>query len=148
MSPENRLFSQDHVPLQRETIPVTANEQAGAFFDRFAETFDTFYEGKRSRWMQCIDGTFRQDVFLRFSRTFEQFGDLRGKTVLDIGCGSGIYVLEALRRGAAMWWPWIRPRACWNWYGSGSKEPVSSNAARWRSVSFPACRWNRATMPS
>ena len=29
--------------------------QAGTFFDSFAETFDTFYDGKRSVVMQWID---------------------------------------------------------------------------------------------
>jgi len=76
-------------------------EKAGVFFHQFADRFDTFYEGKRSRWMQLIDRTFRRDMYIRFQRTFDQFGKLEGKTVLDIGCGSGIYVMEALTRGAS-----------------------------------------------
>jgi 2-polyprenyl-3-methyl-5-hydroxy-6-metoxy-1,4-benzoquinol methylase len=76
------------------------SERASVFFDRFARTFDTLYEGKRGRWMQLLDRNFRRDIYVRFARTFEAFGDLAGKTVLDIGCGSGPYVIEALRRGA------------------------------------------------
>jgi cyclopropane fatty-acyl-phospholipid synthase-like methyltransferase len=76
------------------------SKQAGEFFDRFAEVFDTFYEGKRGRFMQFIDRRFRRDIYLRYDLTFDLFGDLTGKSVLDIGCGSGIYVMEALRRGA------------------------------------------------
>ncbi len=75
--------------------------RAAEFFDEFAERFDTFYEGRRNRFMQWFDRRFRSDMYIRFQRTFEQFGDLRGKTVVDIGCGSGVYVIEALRRGAA-----------------------------------------------
>jgi cyclopropane fatty-acyl-phospholipid synthase-like methyltransferase len=75
-------------------------KKAGVFFDRFAVDFDSLYEGKRSRWMQFLDRNFRSDIYLRFSRTFEVFGNLEGRTVLDIGCGSGVYVMEALRRGA------------------------------------------------
>jgi cyclopropane fatty-acyl-phospholipid synthase-like methyltransferase len=71
------------------------------FFDKFATTFDTFYEGKRSRWMRFIDGTFRRDMYLRFALTFEKLGNLTDATVSDIGCGSGVYVMETLRRGAA-----------------------------------------------
>ncbi len=71
------------------------------FFDQFAETFDTIYDGKRSRFMQAVDRTFRSDMFGRYARTFELLGDLGGRTVLDVGCGSGPYIVEALRRGAA-----------------------------------------------
>ena len=80
---------------------MSEDEKAGVFFDRFAETFDTFYEDQRSWWMRFIDKTFRRDMYIRFRRTFEQFDNLEGKTVLDIGCGSGVYVVEALRRGAS-----------------------------------------------
>ena len=40
-------------------------------------------------------------MFLRFAWTFEHLGDLKGKRGLDIGCGSGPYIAEALHRGAA-----------------------------------------------
>ena len=75
--------------------------QAGAFFDSFAETFDTFYDGKRSPVMQWIDRRYRHDMFERFALTFERLGDLNGKRGVDIGCGSGPYVAESLKRGAA-----------------------------------------------
>jgi len=75
-------------------------DKAKAFFDQFAEVFDTLYEGKRSCWMQLLDRKFRSDIYIRFKRTFETLGDLEGRTVLDIGCGSGVYVIESLRRGA------------------------------------------------
>lgn len=74
--------------------------QAGTFFDSFAETFDTFYDGKRSPVMQWIDRRYRHDMFARFALTFERLGDLQGKRGLDVGCGSGPYVAESLKRGA------------------------------------------------
>jgi len=74
--------------------------KSGIFFDDFADTFDTFYDGKRSRWMQWIDLHFRRDMFVRFAMTFDFLGDLNGKIVLDVGCGSGPYLLEAVSRGA------------------------------------------------
>jgi cyclopropane fatty-acyl-phospholipid synthase-like methyltransferase len=76
-------------------------DSSGRFFDGFAETFDSFYDGKRSPAMQWVDQRFRRDMFVRFSLTFDFLGNLEGSRVLDIGCGSGPYVAEALKRGAA-----------------------------------------------
>lgn len=73
---------------------------AGTFFNSFAETFDTLYDGKRNRLMRYIDWRFRRCIFIRFTMTFERFGDLSHKHVIDIGCGSGPYIAEALRNGA------------------------------------------------
>jgi len=73
---------------------------AAKFFDDFAVTFDTIYDEKRSLFMRWIDRRFRSDMFIRFSLSFEALGNLDGKTILDIGCGSGPYIVEALRRGA------------------------------------------------
>jgi ubiquinone/menaquinone biosynthesis C-methylase UbiE len=78
----------------------TTQTQAGTFFDGFAATFDTFYDGKRSRLMQWVDRRWRSDMFARYAMTFERLGDMQGKRGLDIGCGSGPYVAEALKRGA------------------------------------------------
>jgi 2-polyprenyl-3-methyl-5-hydroxy-6-metoxy-1,4-benzoquinol methylase len=77
-----------------------AERLAAEFFDGFADSFDTIYDQKRNPLMQYVDRTFRSDMFIRFARTFEIFGDLTEKSVLDIGCGSGPYVAEALRRNA------------------------------------------------
>ena len=74
--------------------------KVGTYFDRAATTFDTFYDGKRSRCMQWIDRKFRSDMFDRFRLTFEAIEPLKDKTVLDIGCGSGPYVVEAAKRGS------------------------------------------------
>lgn len=71
---------------------------AGIFFDKFAVNFDTFYEGKRNILMQSIDRHFRRDIFERFSLTFANMEDLSDRSLLDIGCGSGIYMTEALKR--------------------------------------------------
>src|SRR5437588_1250031 len=73
---------------------------SGVFFDGFADAFDTFYDGKRGPVMQWVDQRFRRDMFLRYALTFDYLGDLRGKRVLDVGCGSGPYLVEALKRGA------------------------------------------------
>jgi ubiquinone/menaquinone biosynthesis C-methylase UbiE len=78
-----------------------SERDAAKFFDGFAEAFDTLYTNKRSFFMRWMDRRFRSDMFVRFALSFEVLGELKGKTVLDIGCGSGPYVLEALNRGAS-----------------------------------------------
>jgi 2-polyprenyl-3-methyl-5-hydroxy-6-metoxy-1,4-benzoquinol methylase len=79
---------------------MVSERHAAQFFDGFAEAFDTIYDNKRNLFMRWVDRRFRSDMFIRFALTFEAFGDLTEKSVLDIGCGSGPYVLEALNRGA------------------------------------------------
>jgi 2-polyprenyl-3-methyl-5-hydroxy-6-metoxy-1,4-benzoquinol methylase len=73
---------------------------AATFFNGFAETFDTIYEQKRNLFMRWVDCTFRSDMFIRYNLTFEALGQLKGRTILDIGCGSGPYIVEAFKRGA------------------------------------------------
>lgn len=73
---------------------------AATFFNSFAEAFDTIYDQKRNPFMRWVDSTFRSDMFVRYALTFETLVQLRGSTVLDIGCGSGPYLAEAFKRGA------------------------------------------------
>lgn len=85
--------------MDRET-ETAHDEHVGEYFDRASVTFDTFYDKKRTRLMRWVDRKFRSDMFERFRLTFEALGPLVDKTVLDVGCGSGPYVVEAVRRGA------------------------------------------------
>lgn len=80
---------------------MTQLNNTAEFFNRFSATFDTIYDERRGPLMRWIDKNFRSDMFVRFAMTFELLGELKGRTLLDIGCGSGPYVLEAFRRGAA-----------------------------------------------
>jgi 2-polyprenyl-3-methyl-5-hydroxy-6-metoxy-1,4-benzoquinol methylase len=79
---------------------MNQDPNAATFFNSFAETFDTIYDQKRNPFMRWVDGTFRSDMFIRYALTFEALGQLRGGTVLDVGCGSGPYIAEAFKRGA------------------------------------------------
>jgi 2-polyprenyl-3-methyl-5-hydroxy-6-metoxy-1,4-benzoquinol methylase len=74
------------------------SESVRQYFNRVADDFDAIY-GRRGigGW---VDRRFRSDMFERFRLTFELFGNVGDKTVLDIGCGSGRYAVEFARRGA------------------------------------------------
>lgn len=77
------------------------NKSPKEFFSSFAETWDSLYGYKRNVFMRILDNALRRDIYERYQITFNKLGnDLKGKTILDIGCGSGVYSFEAARRGA------------------------------------------------
>ena len=69
-------------------------------FERDARSFDAIYRLERSAFSRWFNTTFRKAVFERYDITFQQVGSVAGKSVLDIGCGSGIYSVDFARRGA------------------------------------------------
>jgi SAM-dependent methyltransferase len=72
----------------------------GSYFERAADTFDALYGGRMSTPMKWINRRFRSDIYARFDRTLTALAPLNGKTILDIGCGSGVYAVEFASRGA------------------------------------------------
>ena len=69
-------------------------------FERDAQSFDAIYRLERSPFWRWVNSTFRKAVFERYTITFEQAGDVTGKKILDVGCGSGVYSVDFARRGA------------------------------------------------
>jgi len=70
------------------------------YFDQHAARFDSIYhEGQPLA--RTFNRLLRKAIYERFAITFEQAEPLAGKTVLDVGCGSGRYTVEFARRGAA-----------------------------------------------
>ncbi|MBI4323489.1 MAG: class I SAM-dependent methyltransferase [Candidatus Omnitrophica bacterium] len=70
------------------------------YFERVTVGFDRIYDSDRSSLKGMINRWRRRSMFERFRVTVEVCGDVRGKRVLDIGCGSGRYSVELARRGA------------------------------------------------
>lgn len=71
------------------------------FFDEYANGFTSIYLERRSIFRKTIDKLFRKAVYLRFYRTIENCKPAEGKTMLDIGCGPGLYCIELARIGAS-----------------------------------------------
>ena len=69
-------------------------------FEQDAKSFDAIYRLERSPFWRWVNMTFRKAVFERFNITFEQAGDVTGKEILDVGCGSGVYAVDFAQRGA------------------------------------------------
>jgi len=70
------------------------------YFDQHAAQFDSIYHGGRPL-QRAFNRLARQAIYERFAITFEHSEPLAGRTVLDVGCGSGRYAVEFARRGAA-----------------------------------------------
>ncbi len=76
-------------------------QQVATFWNNIAHDFDAIYTGRKSFIGRVLDRTFRKDIYQRFDWVMERAGDVRGKNVCDVGCGSGRFVNELARRGAA-----------------------------------------------
>lgn len=80
--------------------PDGGSLQVARYFGGAADRFDSFYDQRRGRLMRYIDRTFRSDMYIRWDLTFSRLSDLTGRTVLDVGCGSGLYSVAAAAHGA------------------------------------------------
>lgn len=78
-----------------------SSTQVARYWDSVAKEFDAIYTGKKSALSRALDRWFRKDMQQRFEWVMERSGDVKGLRICDIGCGSGRYVTEFSRRGAA-----------------------------------------------
>jgi 2-polyprenyl-3-methyl-5-hydroxy-6-metoxy-1,4-benzoquinol methylase len=84
----------------KNNIDKNPSSAVCTYFDKYAVEFDSIYNGKRNRFLRWADRKFRSDTFERFRLAFEALEPLEDKTLLDVGCGSGRYIVEAAKRGA------------------------------------------------
>ncbi len=75
--------------------------QVARFWNDIADEFDSIYTGaNKSAFGRFLDKFFRGDIYQRFDWVMRKCGDIHGKTVCDIGCGSGRFVTAFAKRGA------------------------------------------------
>ena len=79
---------------------MSTTDEVRERFEWDARDFDSIYRASNSRMGYWANRILRKAIFERYRITFEESGDVTGKSILDIGCGSGIYDAEFIRRGA------------------------------------------------
>jgi cyclopropane fatty-acyl-phospholipid synthase-like methyltransferase len=70
-------------------------------FHADADRFDAIYEERKGPLTRFIDNWWRGVVRKRLEVNLEKLEPLAGKSVLDVGCGSGRFCIAYAQRGAA-----------------------------------------------
>jgi SAM-dependent methyltransferase len=76
-------------------------KQIGLFFDKKVDSFDGIYTGDKKIFGRLWDILTRSNIFLRFDYAMKAFNPIKGKKILDAGCGPGRYCLAFLKGGAS-----------------------------------------------
>jgi 2-polyprenyl-3-methyl-5-hydroxy-6-metoxy-1,4-benzoquinol methylase len=80
---------------------MSVEQKVRTHFEADASRFDAIYEDKKGPLQRFIDDVWRGVVKRRFNLTLQKLRPFAGKSVLDVGCGSGRYCLAFAREGAA-----------------------------------------------
>lgn len=80
---------------------VSETKDVETFFDGYAADFDSIYghTKKRSGWDKFLDKYFRRSMRLRYDLVLKYAANPAIKTILDVGCGGGVYCEALLAAG-------------------------------------------------
>jgi len=81
---------------------LSESRQIAEYWDRIAPKFDAIYTGKKNTLSRTLDHIFRADMYQRFDWVMRKSGDVRGRSICDVGCGSGRFVAALAQRGATV----------------------------------------------
>jgi len=76
------------------------NHLSHRYFDREAARFDAIYQDRKPLVQRLVDALFRRVIHRRYELVVNAVS-APGRSILDVGCGSGRYGIELARRRAA-----------------------------------------------
>jgi ubiquinone/menaquinone biosynthesis C-methylase UbiE len=80
---------------------MSVDQQVRKHFHADAQRFDAIYDENKGPVARFIDDVWRGVVRRRLDLTVEALAPLEGKSILDVGCGSGRFCLAYAQHGAA-----------------------------------------------
>lgn len=75
-------------------------EKVQEHFNKVVEEFDQFYIDEKPFLRGFADKWLRGSMHKRWERTMQLSSDIQGKSVLDVGCGTGRYSITLAGKGA------------------------------------------------
>ena len=78
---------------------MNPNGKVQMYFQRHAQQFDQLYQ-QNPHPFNRLNQWLRQPFYRRFELTLAACGDVQGKRILDVGCGSGRYSVTLAEQGA------------------------------------------------
>jgi cyclopropane fatty-acyl-phospholipid synthase-like methyltransferase len=75
-------------------------EQQKNYWNKEVGNFDSIYSHKKSGFKNYLDKKLRWDMYERFDYTMRKSEPIKDKTILDVGCGTGRFVFEFIKRQA------------------------------------------------
>lgn len=75
-------------------------EKQKIYWDRHYKDFDNIYTHKKSGFSNFLDRIFRWDMYERYKFALKNCEPISGKTILDVGCGSGHYCVAFAKKEA------------------------------------------------
>lgn len=70
------------------------------YWNAEADAFEKIYSHEKSVFANYLDRIFRKDMYRRYEFTLSRSAPIEEKTILDVGCGSGLYSIAFAQRGA------------------------------------------------
>ncbi len=79
---------------------MSTEQKVRDHFHADAHRFDAIYEDEKGPITRWVDNVWRGVVRRRFELALKELEPLAGKSILDVGCGSGRYCIAYARKGA------------------------------------------------